>query len=336
MGRNTSRATGLPQLRGQPFVTDGGIETDLIFNRGAELREFAAFPLVEDAAGTRLLTAYFDEYAAIAADAGAGLLLESPTWRASADWGARLGYSAAGLRRANARAIVLLHGLRERYQQQAGHVLISGQVGPRDPGQQRDPADPDAAAEYHRPQLEVLAAEGVDLACAMTISNCAEAVGITRAGHDAGLPVAISFTVETDGGLAGGTSLAAAIAAVDAAARPEYFMINCAHPSHIEPALAGAGVAGQPTEPTEPTTPGVWTDRILGVRYNASGRSHAELDEAADLDRGDPDELAAGHARLAPLLPRLAVLGGCCGTDATHVRRLWRPGDIKSATFRRS
>jgi len=308
-------------LHGQAFVTDGGIETDLIFNRGIALREFAAFPLVEDEAGQRVLTAYFDEYAAIAADAGAGLLLETPTWRASGDWGARLGYSADGLKRVNAGAVALLAGLRDRYRLQIGHVLISGQVGPRDPAEQRGPASSDAAAQYHRPQLEVFAAEGADLACAMTLGTRAEAIGVTRAAHDVGLPAAISFTVETDGRLPDGTALATAIADVDAAARPEYFMINCAHPSHIEPAFDDR-VARQPWA-SRP-----WAARILGVRYNASERSHAELDESADLDRGDPDALAAGHARLAPFLPRLVVLGGCCGTDASHVSRLWRTAEV--------
>src|SRR5215467_1139309 len=321
MDRRASQASELPQLHGQAFVTDGGIETDLIFNRGIALREFAAFPLVEDEAGQRVLSAYFDEYAAIAADAGAGLLLETPTWRASGDWGARLGYSADGLKRVNAGAVALLAGLRDRYRLRIGHVLISGQVGPRDPAEQRGPASSDASAQYHRPQLEVFAAEGADLACAMTLGTRAEAIGVTRAAHDVGLPAAISFTVETDGRLPDGTALATAIADVDAAARPEYFMINCAHPSHIEPAFDDR-VARQPWA-SRP-----WAARILGVRYNASERSHAELDESADLDRGDPDALAAGHARLAPFLPRLVVLGGCCGTDASHVSRLWRTAEV--------
>jgi homocysteine S-methyltransferase len=317
-----ARAKALPQLHGQPMVTDGGIETDLIFNRGIELREFAAFPMVEDEAGQHVLTAYFDEYAAIARDARAGLLLESPTWRASSDWGARLGYSADGLQRINETAITLLTELRDRYRPQIDHVVVSGQVGPRDVAGQGDGrGDPAAAAEYHRPQIDVFAASGADMASALTLDTCAEAIGITMAAHDAGLPVAISFTVEGDGRLPDGTLLDAAIAEVDAAARPEYFMINCAHPSHIAPAFDRLDRAGQPDQPATPRT---WTDRILGVRYNASERSHAELDESPDLDRGDLEVLAAGHALLAPHLPGLVILGGCCGTDAIHVRHLWQ------------
>jgi len=326
MNPYAARAGELPQLHGQPLVTDGGIETDLIFNRGIELREFAAFPLVEDEAGRRVLTAYFDEYAAIAADAAAGLLLESPTWRASSDWGARLGYSADDLKRVNAEAITLLADLRDRYRQEIAHVVVSGLVGPRDAaGQRGSRADSSAAAEYHRPQIDEFAASGADMACAMTLDTCAEAIGITLAAHDAGLPAAISFTVERDGRLPDGTPLGAAIAAVDTAAHPEYFMINCAHPSHIAPAFDRLDRVGQPDQPG---APGIWKDRILGVRYNASERSHAELDESPDVDRGDLDVLADGHARLAPHLPGLVILGGCCGTDATHVRRLWHAARI--------
>lgn len=318
MERYASRAAELPQLSGHALVTDGGIETDLIHNRGIDLRDFAAFPLVEDEPGRRVLSEYFDEYAAIAARARAGLLLETPTWRASSDWGRRLGYSAAGLRRVNAHAIGLLAELRDRYVPQVGHVVISGQVGPRDHEQGSGPSGPEAAADYHRPQLEAFAAEGADMACAMTLGTCAEGIGITWAAHEAGLPVAISFTVERDGRLPDQTSLGKAIAEVDAAARPEYFMINCAHPSHIARAFDRPDATGQQEDPEG------WPARIRGVRYNASELSHAELDEATELDRGDPEVLAAGHLRLAPYLPALSVLGGCCGTDASHVGRLWQ------------
>ncbi len=153
----------LPQLRGHPMVTDGGLETDLIFNHGVDLPEFAAYPLLEDAAGRELLTAYFDGYAAIAARAGAGLLLETPTWRANPDWGARLGHSVDDLARANAAAVAFLAALRERYAAgrgdgELGPVIVGGVLGPRGDGYRSDGApDPDEAADYHLAQVTAFA-----------------------------------------------------------------------------------------------------------------------------------------------------------------------------------
>jgi homocysteine S-methyltransferase len=304
-------ATSLPQLSGRPLVTDGGMETDLMFHHGVDLPHFAAFPLVETPEGRDQLTRYYDGYAAVAAGAGAGLLLEAPTWRASPDWGALLGYDAAGLARVNAAAIAMLRGLRERYAPSLGgqDALVAGLVGPRSDGYQPGEAmSPEAAQEYHGPQIRAFAGAGADLVSALTLTGTGEATGIVRAAREAGLPVAVSFTVETDGTLADGSSLAEAIGVVDAAAPPDYFGVNCSHPEHIAPALAGGGD---------------WRDRIASARYNASARSHAELDESDELDEGDPAALAAAHRKLAPLLPRLSVLGGCCGTDARHVAALW-------------
>jgi homocysteine S-methyltransferase len=309
-------ATSLPQLSGRPLVTDGGMETDLMFHHGVDLPHFAAFPLVETPAGRDQLTRYYDGYAAVAAGAGAGLLLEAPTWRASPDWGDLLGYDAAGLARVNEAAIGLLRGLRERYAPSLGgeDALVAGMVGPRADGYQPgEVMSPDEAQEYHGPRIRAFAAAGADLVSALTLTSAGEATGIVRAARDAGLPVAISFTVETDGTLADGSTLAEAIAAVDAAAPPDYFGVNCSHPEHVAPALA---------EPV-PGSSSDWRERIAGVRYNASARSHAELDESDELDEGDPAALAAAHRKLAPLLPRLSVLGGCCGTDARHVAALW-------------
>jgi S-methylmethionine-dependent homocysteine/selenocysteine methylase len=297
---------------GAGLVTDGGMETDLIFNRGVRLPDFAAFPLLADSAGRALLAEYYDEYAAIAASAGAGLLLESATWRANPDWGARLGYSADRLAWLNTEAIALLAELRDRYRASVDQIVISGMVGPRGDGYRPGARiDPDEAAEYHRPQVDAFAAAGADQVSALTLTDPGEAIGVTRAARAAGLPVTISFTVETDGRLPDGTTLAQAVTDVDAAAEPDYYLVNCAHPQHIAPALA---------------SPGDWRDRIHGVRYNASTRSHAELDEATDLDRGDLDLLAAGHQQIRPHLRQLRVLGGCCGTDARHVARLWQQG----------
>jgi homocysteine S-methyltransferase len=297
--------SNLPHLTGRPTVTDGGMETDLIFHRGADLPCFAAFPLVETGAGRALLTDYYDGYAAIARRAGAGLMLEAPTWRANPEWGERLGYGPHHLDRVNTAAITLLARLRERYADGTADITIGGMVGPRGDGYQPDRRmEPDEAATYHRPQIESFAAAGADLVTAYTLTDPAEAVGVVRAARSAGLPVAISFTVETDGRLADGHTLGAAIDAVDA----DYFLVNCAHPDHVERGLAES--AGH-------------RHRIAGLRYNASPKSHAELDEATDLDDGDPGALAAGHRRLEPLLPHLSILGGCCGTDARHVAALW-------------
>lgn len=297
----------LPQLAGRPMVTDGGLETDLIFSHGVDLPMFAAFPLVDDPAGQSLLAGYYDEYAAIARRAGTGLMLESATWRANPDWGAQLGYSPADLARVNRDAITMLAGLRDRYG--LDDVVISGVIGPRGDGYR--PAElpsPDEAAAYHAPQVRALAQAGADVVSAYTLTSASEAIGIVRAARAAGVPAAISFTTETDGRLPGGETLAAAIAAVDAAASPEYFQVNCAHPVHVAAALA---------------EPGRWRERIAGVRYNASTRSHAELDEADDLDEGDIALLTGRHRQLLPALPALAIVGGCCGTNARHVSALW-------------
>lgn len=302
----------LPQLQAdEPFLTDGGIETTLIFHDGLDLPLLAAFHLLKDEAGRGALRRYYARYAALARDRGRGFILEGPTWRASIDWGRRLGYAAEALAAANRAAIALMAELREAYAGEAP-MVISGCVGPRGDGYRPEQImGADEAEAYHRAQIRTFAASGADMVSALTMSHVGEAIGVTRAAQAAGLPVAISFTLETDGRLPSGETLAEAVQAVDAAtdAAPAYFMINCAHPSHVEPVLAsGEG----------------WTSRIRGLRAHASRRSHAELDAATDLDAGDPLELAADYARLRRLLPGLAVLGGCCGTDHRHVEAIAR------------
>jgi S-methylmethionine-dependent homocysteine/selenocysteine methylase len=293
----------LPQSSGRPVVTDGGLETDLIYHHGVDLPHFAAFPLVDDEDGRALLLDYYRQYVGIATRAGAGLQLETPTWRASADWGDRLGYSAAELRRVNRDAVALVR----RLQDETGFdpILVSGCLGPRGDGYVAgEVVDPDAAADYHTPQIEAFAQAGADLVTALTLTGTGEAVGIVRAARAAGLPVGVSFTVERDGRLPDGTALSGAVTEVDAEAAPDYFMVNCAHPSHIAAAL---------------TTTGEWRSRLVGLRVNASARTHEELDAATELDEGDPIELARAQDALRPRLPSLALVGGCCGTDSRHV-----------------
>lgn len=301
----------LPQLDGNIFLTDGGIETTLIFHEGLDLPYFAAFDLMKTEAGRLALEKYFRTYAEIAHRRGVGFVLESATWRASQDWGDLLGYSADDMAEFNHEAIAMLHEIRGEFESPNSHFVISGCVGPRgdgyDPGVMMTEQE---AKAYHSAQIETFRDAGADLVTAITMTYVDEAIGIARAAAAAGMPAVISFTVETDGTLPAGQTLGEAIKAVDRATGngPAYFMINCAHPTHFEDALRDGES---------------WLERIGGIRANASRMSHAELDEAEQLDDGDPIELGAQYRDLQRLLPNLVVMGGCCGTDHRHVEAIY-------------
>lgn len=302
----------LPQLGGGIFLTDSGLETTLIFHDGLELPYFAAFTLLRSREGRDHLRRYYERHIAIAKEAGMGFVLESATWRASPDWAARLGWSAAELDAANGCAIALMLDLRARYERDDLPMVVSGCVGPRgdgyDPGRIMSVAE---ALRYHGPQVALYAASGAHMITAITMTNVTEAIGIAQAAAAAGKPAVISFTVETDGRLPTGQTLGDAIAEVDRATADAvaYYMINCAHPLHFAAELASDGA---------------WTKRIRGIRANASERSHRELDEATDLDAGNPVTLGAQYRCLRRRHPHITVLGGCCGTDHRHVEQIAR------------
>jgi S-methylmethionine-dependent homocysteine/selenocysteine methylase len=286
------------------YVTDGGLETDLIFNRGIELPEFAAFVVLDDPAGKQALIDYHQDYFEVARGHGAGYILDTPTWRANRDWGERLGYNRARLADVNRRWVEQIVSMRADWDDSVP-VTLGGNVGPRGDGYvPGERMTPDEAADYHSEQIATFAGTGVEIVNVLTLNYAEEAIGIARAAQERGLPSMISFTVETDGRLPSGQPLGEAIDQVDAetGGAPAYFMVNCAHPTHFESQLAGD-----------------WCGRIEGIRANASKMSHAELDEAEELDSGDPADLADGYARLRERLPNLKVLGGCCGTDHRHV-----------------
>lgn len=301
----------LPQLKGTRLLTDGGIETTLIFHDGLELPYFAAFTLLKTADGRAALRRYYENHIRVAKEQRTGFILDSATWRASSDWGQRLGYDAPALAQANRQAVELLRELRATHEADAPFV-ISGNIGPRGDGYVADEMMSAAEAEaYHAEQIAVFDQAGVDMISAITMTHAGEAAGIARACARRKLPLALAFTLETDGRLPSGQDLGAAIAEVDGDGThaPTYYMINCAHPDHFRDVLAAE--------------PG-WAHRIGGLRANASRMSHAELDAAETLDDGDPFELALDYASLLPLLPNLKVFGGCCGTDHRHIREIGR------------
>ena len=301
----------LPQLSGDLFLTDGGLETTLIFLEGQELPHFAAFHLFKTPEGANALRKYFRVYGALARTFSTGLVLETPTWRANPDWADKLGYSADALAEVNRKSVRLLEEIRSEYETNRTPIVISGCLGPRGDGYIPDTAMSITDAEnYHRVQIQTFAETAADLVTAITMNYVEEAVGIARAARRSNVPVVISFTVETDGKLSTGQALGDAIKQVDDATTgyPAYFMINCAHPSHFDKVIRGDEA---------------WAVRIRGLRANASKMSHAELNEAPTLDAGDPSELGQEYAALRKRqLKYLNVMGGCCGTDDRHVEQI--------------
>jgi S-methylmethionine-dependent homocysteine/selenocysteine methylase len=300
----------LPQLGRKLFLSDAGLETVLVFLDGVDLPCFASFPLHNTEAGLKRLDEYYAGFAKLAVSQGVGLILESATWRANADWGARLDYDEKALADVNRRAIDLMLDVRRAHETAASPMPISGNIGPRgdgyDPGKLMSAKE---AEDYHGVQIQTFAGTAADYVSAFTMTNTPEAIGVVRAAKAAKMPAVISFTLETDGKLPTGQALKDAIAEVDAATgkHAAYFMINCAHPTHFDTVLeSGAD----------------WMKRIRGIRANASSRSHAELDAATELDAGNPVEFGRQYADLLKRYPHMTVFGGCCGTDFRHVEAI--------------
>ena len=294
----------VPKLGGAPFLTDAGLETCLIFHDGFDLPNFASFTLLGDPRGIEGLKAYYRKFLAMAGKHGVGFILDAPSWRASPEWGKAVGYDLEQLANSNTRGIKLIAGLRDELSGEID-VVLNLPVGPRGDGYAPgDMMSAPEARDYHAWQIGVAANAGAEIVTALTMTYLEEAQGIAAAAADAGLPAVVSFTVETDGRLPSGMTLAEAVRRTDdAVGGVAYYMINCAHPSHFAAVLDDAGLAS----------------RIGGIRANASRLSHAELDEAADLDEGNPDELASDYRELLGALPGLCALGGCCGTDHRHI-----------------
>ena len=308
MSPQTSADARTPLSPVRRYVTDAGLETELIFHDGLELPHFISATLVGHADGRERLERYYRSFVSLAERHDFGVLLETPTWRISRDWAERIGVDRDGRRRLNHESVALLSRLRDESELAHDAFVISGNLGPRYDGYSADQRmTPEEAATYHREQVADLREAGAHIVSALTIANASEAVGIAQAANGERVPVVISFTVETDGRLPSGEALEEAIERVDAESSVAYFGINCAHPSHFRPTLEPGGA---------------WTSRLGSLRSNASKMSHEELDGSEELDEGDPDELAEHYAQLYSMFPSLRVFGGCCGTDARHVTRM--------------
>lgn len=295
------------------YLTDGGMETTLVYHKGIELNHFASFELLNNEHGRQVLREYYQHYIDIAIKNEIDFILETPTWRSHSDWGPVMGYSAHQLSEINKYSVKFLREIIQDQNYDPEKFVISGCIGPRGdgyaPGKLMNTTE---AKVYHQTQIQDFAFADVDIVTAMTINYAEEAAGMVKAAQYFGIPVVISFTVETDGKLPSGQSLAQAVQTVDeeTSGYVTHYMINCAHPSHFKKVLEQAD--------------GYWIRRIRGIRANASCKSHEELDNSESLDTGDKHELAEGYRALRELLPNLKVIGGCCGTDHGHIEQICR------------
>ncbi|TPE43117.1 homocysteine S-methyltransferase family protein, partial [Amaricoccus solimangrovi] len=280
--------------------------TDLIFNQGVDLPGFAAFPMVDSSDGRARLRDYYLKLIALGRDTGVGIILDTPTWMANPDRAKGVGYAASDLPRLTGAAVDLAREVAVAHPDVATRVSV--QIGPRGDGYQPGIAAAETSARYHAPQVEAAREAGADMVSAYTMGSTGEAIGISIAARRSGIPALVSFTIQTDGGLADGTPLSAAVGQLVETAEPFAICVNCAHPDHIAKSLDG----------------GAWQASLAGIVANASRQSHAELDNAETLDEGDPVELGRQLADLRRSLSGIRVLGGCCGTDLRHLREIAR------------
>ncbi len=298
-----------PNLTNKLFLTDGGLETTLIFLEGYELPYFAAFHLLENELGIKSIKDYYRRYLKIAKDFNTGFILESPTWRANPDWIKKLGYPDSAISTVNKKAVQLIVELQKEFETEITDLVLSGCVGPRGDGYKINNAmTAEEAEHYHYSQIKAFSETSIHMISAITMNYAEESIGIVRAAATVNLPVVVSFTVEVDGKLPSGMSLSEAIAYIDKSVEipPLYYMINCAHPTHFSEELK----KGRNEQ---------WTKRIKGIRCNSSCKSHAELDEATELDRGNIQDLAKENSLLKIEHNQLNIFGGCCGTDEEHI-----------------
>jgi S-methylmethionine-dependent homocysteine/selenocysteine methylase len=188
-------------------------------------------------------------------------------------------------------------------------IVIDGVVGPlRDAYEDSsDEVSIDSARAVYRHQIRTLVEEGVEIISLMTVTNLNEAIAVIEVAKEMNIPVAVSFSLESDGKLLSGLSLENAIQTVDEATDgyTTYFGINCVHPTRILQPLENMDLEVR--------------QRIGLIRGNASLKTHEELDNSDTLDRGHIPTFVSALKKVLVLLPGIKVVGGCCGTDEEHL-----------------
>lgn len=301
----------LPQLAGKLMSTAGGFETWMQYVDGFTLRHFCGFELLNDPRGVACLRDYHRRVIEAAIENGFGMINEGLHYRASRDWGERTGFSREALEEINLRGIEFYRDFAREYASADTPMLVGGAIGPQgDAYETGHIPDATEAEEYHAEQILTFRKAGADLVTAMTFSNVEEAIGLVRAAISAEMPVVVSFFVARGGRLRAGETLEEAIRRVDAATGngPQYYMINCTHPTEFEAGLS----------------PGDWSARLGGFMPNAVAMETLDLCKLGHLEDGDPEELGGQMAGLAQRFPHVTVWGGCCGTDGRHIGQITR------------
>jgi len=299
-----------PERReGVDYLTEGGIETEILYRWGYELPKFAMYPLLADPSAVDVLRGMYRRYLDVACEYGFAALVGGLDYRASPDWGAALGYSSEALKAANLAAIAFLREVAEPYRGELPDVRYIGYLGPRGDAYGRNARiTAEEAEDYHAVQLATLQEAEVDLACAMTFNNIPEAIGTARAAERLGVPFAISFSLDSSSRLSSGPTVAEAVATVEreVPGAVDFYGLNCSHPVEFEPAL----------------TNGAWSERLRWIRPNAAKMDKIALCKLGHLEEGDPVELGREMATLVERFPQMDIWGGCCGTDHKHLAEI--------------
>lgn len=299
-----------PRLENRFYLTEAGTETEVLYKWGFELPEFAMYPLLDDPEADAVLRDMYRRYFDVAEAHDTGLLILGHDYRASPDWGAKLGYSPEALAEMQRRTIAFLDDLRREYAGRVRDAYIAGCIGPRGDAYGTGGTITEVEAEaYHSVQLSTLRTTPADMAIALTFNNIPEAVGVIRAARAIGIDIGVSLTLTTEGRLRSGPSLREAVETIDArtGGGAAWFGTNCAHPLEFAPALAEGGD---------------WLQRLRYIRPNAVKMEQIALCKLGHLEDGDPIELGRQMAEVAAELPAADILGGCCGTDERHLETI--------------